>query len=51
MPTFSEQTDLAKKIVEKNIEAFESLGYRVITVSTKADEGKGGIHCLVNVLE
>ena len=51
MPTFSGQTDLDKEIVEKNIETFESLGYRVITVGTDADQGKGGIHCLVNVLE
>ena len=51
MPVFSEQGDWEKEIAKKNIETFESLGYRVITVATEADKGKGGIHCLVNVLE
>jgi hypothetical protein len=51
MPVFSEQSDFEQEIVKKNIETFESVGYKVISVPTEADKGRGGIHCLVNVLE
>ena len=51
MPVFSEQTDFQKELEKRNIASFESVGYEVITVPTNADQIKGGIHCLVNVLE
>ncbi len=51
MPVFTEQSDFEQEIVKKNIASFEALGYKVVTVATEADKGKGGIHCLVNVLE
>lgn len=51
MPVFSEQTDFDKELVKRNTASFEALGYKVIGVPTKADELKGGIHCLINVLE
>lgn len=52
MPVFPDaRTDLDRKLVERNAAAFESLGYRVVHVPTRADVLKGGIHCLVNVLE
>lgn len=52
MPVFpSAQTDFDKGIINKNTAAFTSLGYNVIHVPTRADELRGGIHCLVNVVE
>jgi hypothetical protein len=52
MPTFlNAQTDLDREIIARNTKTFESQGYRVITVPTLADTFRGGIHCLVNVLE
>ena len=51
MPIFPEQSDFDKEVVRKNTAAFETLGYSVITVPTEAGRIKGGIHCLVNVLE
>jgi hypothetical protein len=51
MPVFSEQSDFEQEIVKRNIETFEAAGYKVIPVPTEADKGKGGIHCLVNVIE
>ncbi len=51
MPVFSEQTDFDKELVRRNTASFEALGYKVISVPTKADKLKGGIHCLINVLE
>ena len=52
MPVFpSDQTDFDRELVEKNTTVLESLGYRVVHVPTRADTLKGGIHCLVNVLE
>ncbi len=52
MPVFpSNQTTFEKELVKKNTATFESLGYKVVQVSTKADKLNGGIHCLINVLE
>lgn len=51
MPVSSEQTDFETELERKNIEAFQSVGYRVVTVATDADKSKGGIHRLVNVLQ
>lgn len=52
MPVFpSGQTELDKQLVRKNTASFEALGYKVVHIPTKADELRGGIHCLVNVLE
>jgi len=52
MPTFRKaQTDLDREIIARNTKTFESLGYRVVPVPTLADTIRGGIHCLVNVLE
>ena len=51
MPVFSRQTDFGKEILRRNTASFEAAGYKVINVPTKADKIKGGIHCLLNVLE
>jgi len=39
------------EIMKRNKKVYESLGYKVIYVPTESYEFKGGIHCLVNVLE
>ena len=51
MPVFSKQTDFQKELEKRNIASLESVGYEVITVPTNADQIKGSIHCLINVLE
>ncbi len=52
MPVFpSSQTSFEAELVKKNTATFESLGYRVVHVPSRAHELKGGIHCLVNVIE
>lgn len=52
MPTYlSAQTDFDKSLISKNTAVFESLGYKVIHVPTRADELRGGIHCLLNVID
>ncbi len=52
MPVFpSSQTQFEEKLVKKNAAAFESLGYNVVHIPTKADNIHGGIHCLANVVE
>ena len=51
MPRFSGSVEGAgAEIFKRNVSAFESLGYRVIPVSTNANERRGGIHCMVNVI-
>lgn len=52
MPVFpATQTQFERELVKRNIAAFESIGYEVVPVPTKAYKLNGGIHCLVNVLE
>ena len=52
LPVFpSSQTGFEEELVSKNTAALESLGYKVVQVPTRANELRGGIHCLVNVLE
>lgn len=52
MPVFpSDRTSFEVELVKRNTAMFESLEYRVIHVPSKAHELKGGIHCLVNVIE
>jgi hypothetical protein len=52
MPIFeSECDDLESAITEKNKQTFESIGFTVIPVRTKSHEFKGGLHCLINVVE
>lgn len=50
MPVFS-AGPFGESLEKKNIAVFESIGYKVIRVSSKAYQNNGGIHCLVNVLE
>ncbi len=51
MPVFpSAQTGPDKERVRKNTAALESLGHRVVHVPTEVAELRGGIHCLVNVI-
>lgn len=51
-PTFpASETDFEKQLVDRNTASLESLGYRVVRVPTTANELRGGIHCLVNILE
>ncbi len=52
MPVYrSARTDLDKELIDGNTAVFESFGYEVVHVQTSADELRGGIHCLINVLE
>jgi len=52
MPIFPlTQSESDIEIMKRNKKAYESLGNKVICVPTKSYEFKGGIHCLVNVLE
>lgn len=52
MPVFpSNQTHFERGLVKKNTTTFESLGYKVVHIPTKADKINGGIHCLINVIE
>ncbi len=52
MPNFESQGDrIEMAIAEKNKKTFESIGFTVIPVLTKSHEFKGGIHCLINVIE
>ncbi len=50
MPVFPGSPD-SPALVRKNQAAYESAGYRVIPVESRAYESNGGIHCLINVLE
>ena len=50
MPVFSVGS-VEKSLEKKNKNVFESRGYKDIPVYTTAFENKGGIHCLINVLE
>ncbi len=45
------QTADEKALIDKNISTFKSVGYKVVTVPSKATDFNGGIHCLVNVIE
>jgi hypothetical protein len=45
------QSDFEKKLIKKNTLTFESFNYKVINVPAETTKLKGGIHCLVNVLE
>ncbi|MCK4910124.1 MAG: agmatine deiminase family protein [Thermodesulfovibrionales bacterium] len=38
------------ELFRSNISSIESLGYMVIPVYTRANERRGGIHCIVNVI-
>jgi len=52
MPIFlPAQSAFDEEIIKRNKATYESLGYKVISVPTKSYEFKGGIHCLLNVLE
>ena len=52
MPVFlSAQSPEDRRIVAGNTRTFESLGYTVAHIPTSVDGIRGGIHCLVNVLE
>ena len=50
MPVFSDGPG-ERQIAEANKETFESLGYTVIPVESRAFEQNGGIHCLITILE
>ncbi len=51
MPLFDSSLEgRNEEVYRKNVSAVESLGYRVIPVPTNANERRGGIHCLVNVI-
>ena len=52
MPIFrSAQADSDKELIIRNTERLESLGYEVVYVPTIAERLRGGIHCLINVLD
>lgn len=52
MPVFpTTETRVERALVRKNREAFESIGYKVIEVPSRAERLNGGLHCLINVLE
>jgi len=52
MPIFPlTQSESDIEIMKRNKKVYESLGYKVIYVPTESYKFKGGIHCLVHVLE
>ena len=52
LPVFpAAQTPDDQRIIQRNSATLASLGYRVVHVPSTTDELRGGIHCLVNVLE
>jgi hypothetical protein len=52
MPSFaSSEEESEKELIDRNTARLESLGYEVVYVPTDADELRGGIHCLVNVID
>lgn len=52
MPVFiSGEEDLEAGLIAGNRARLESLGYEVVFVPTNADELRGGIHCIVNVID
>ncbi len=52
MPMFgSKQTELDQELILRNTRMLESLGYSVRHVPTSAQAFRGGIHCLVNVID
>ncbi len=51
MPVFPAPGKSDEQLVAANSATFESLGYKVVHVPSEAHELKGGIHCLINVLE
>ena len=52
MPVASQTLTVDEKsLISKNRSAFESAGYKVITVPSEATDFNGGIHCLVNVID
>jgi len=40
-----------KNLINKNISAFKSLGYDVVTIPSESTDFNGGIHCLINVID
>lgn len=51
MPRFDGSLEGAgAEVFRSNVSAFESVGYRVISVPTRANERHGGLHCMVNVI-
>lgn len=52
MPIFtSSGEEYEAELIDRNTARLESLGYDVAYVPTNADELRGGIHCLVNVID
>jgi len=52
MPVFSSKPSINdKNIILKNTKSFQSIGYKVIEVPVTSSELKGGLHCLINVIE
>ncbi len=52
MPVANKELTVDEKaLINKNRYAFESAGYKVITVPSEATDFNGGIHCLINVIE
>ena len=51
MPLFESSLEGTNgEVYRSNVLAVESLGYRVIPVPTSANERRGGLHCMVNVI-
>ncbi len=52
MPIFTASQSIEdKEIIKKNTAVFQSTGFEVIKVPVETTKLRGGIHCLVNVLE
>lgn len=51
MPVFPDSYEEDQSLIQKNVETFASLGFDVMLVPTSLNKDKGGIHCLVNVID
>jgi len=54
LPKVDREVSVMNPVLQQRLRAnwiARSLGYRVVQVPSTAHEFKGGIHCLVNVIE
>ncbi|MBN1292913.1 MAG: agmatine deiminase family protein [Candidatus Latescibacteria bacterium] len=51
LPVYDTRIKSDKEILENNINKFTSLGYRIIPVTMKENILRGGLHCMINVID
>ena len=51
LPVYKTKSNSDTETLEKNVKKFTSLGYQVIPVTMKENKLRGGLHCMINVIE